>query len=94
MGETQKSDESLITEVLIDLKGFEISKRTLLSYFGCVGELGEFAATVFLALSTEPVLVKEVFSVEGVLVMKPFSKELPRVRDPRVGGFETLEERA
>ena len=45
-------------------------------------------------MSTEPVLVKEVFSVEGVLVMKPFSIELPRARDPRDGGFETLEERA
>ena len=94
IGRRQMSNESLFTPVLIDLKGFEMNKRTLLSYFGCVGELGEFAAAVFRALSTELVLVKEAFSVEEVLVMKPFSIELPRVRDARVGGFETLEERA
>lgn len=76
------------------LKGLKINKIPLQSYFGWVGEVGELAAIVFRTLSTEPVLDKEAFSVEGVLVMKPFSIELPRVRDARVGGFETLEERA
>jgi len=62
--------------------------------FGCVGKVRELAANTFRDLSTELVLDKEAFSVEGVLVIKPFSIELPRVRDARVGGFETLEERA
>lgn len=74
------------------MKGFEISKRILLFYFGCVGEFEEFVVIVFFVLFIEFVFVKEVFFVEGVFVMKFFFKEFLCVRDFCVGGFEIFEE--
>ena len=69
-------------------------RMTWQSYFGWVAEFGDIDVTFFRDLSTEPDLVKDPLSDEEVLVMYAFSMELPRVRDPRDGGFVTLDERA
>ena len=53
------------------------------AYLGRVVEVGELDVTLF----------RELLSIDAVLVEYPFSKEFPRVRVPRDGGFETLEER-
>lgn len=75
------------------MKNINWASGTTKAYFGGVVEVGELPATVFLVFSIEPVRDIVLFSIEEVLVKNPLSIELPRVRDPRDTGFETLVER-